>query len=144
MNQATEEKVQNRVQESLSRRVSESEIRSLTPTVGTPTAGPSAPSATMNLGLTFPSGGQSLDPLGSVPLPLNPDWQTQVRSIFFSEFTFRSDIAGMSGGHLEFLTELCREESSSQCLMEALDAVSFAYVSSRSSLSWLILRARQS
>ena len=100
--------------------------------------------AVMSLGLAFPSGGQSLDPLGSVPLPLSPDWQTQVRSIFFSEFTFRSDVAGMSGGHLEFLPELCREESSSQCLAEALDAVSFAYASSRSSLSWLILRARQS
>ncbi len=144
MNQATEEKVQTRVQESLSRRVSEGEIRSLTPTVGTLGAGPSAPMTTMNLSSAFPGGGQSFDPLGSVPLPLSPDWQTEVRSLFFSEFTFRSDVAGMSGGHLEFLPDLCREELSSQCLMEALDAVSFAYVASRSSLSWLILRARQS
>ena len=144
MNQATEEKVQTRVQESLSRRVSEGEIRSLTPTVGTPGAGPSAPSTTMNPSSAFLVGGQSLDPLGSVPLPLSPDWQTEVRSLFLSEFTFRSDVAYMSGGNLEFLPDLCREELGSRCLIEALDAVSFAYVASRSSLSWLILRARQS
>ncbi len=144
MNQATEEKVQTRIQESLSRRVSESEMRSLTPTVGTPGAGRSARTAMINPDSSFLGGGLSLDPLGSVPLPLNPDWQTQVSDYFLSEFTFCSDVTGMSGGHLEFLADLCREESRSQCLREALDAVSFAHVASRSSLSWLTLRARQS
>ncbi len=144
MNQAIEEKVQTRVQESLSRRVSEGEMRFLTPTVGTPGAGPSSRTAMTNPDSAFRGSGLSLDPLGSVPLPLSPDWQTQVSKFFFSEFTFRSDVAGMSGGHLEFLPDLCREESRSQCLTEALDAVSFAHVASRSSLSWLTLRARQS
>ena len=144
MNQATEEKVQTRVQESLSRRVSVGEISALTPTAGTPNAGPSAPTTTMNPSPAFPSGRQSLDPRGSVPLPLTPDWQTQVSSFFFSEFCFRSDVEGMSGGHLDYLPDLCGEENESQCLKEALDAVSFAHIASRSSLGWLTLRARQS
>lgn len=144
MNQATEEKVQTRIQESLIRRVSEGEMRSLTPTIGTPGAGPSAHTAMTNTGSGFLGGGLSLNPLGSVPVPLSPDWQTQVSNNFLSEFTFRSDLREMSGGHLEYLADLCREESRSQCLREALDAVSFAHVAAHSSLSWLTLRARQS
>ena len=144
MNQATEEKVQTRVQESLSRRISEGEIRSLTPTAGIPETRASASRSVLDQGSASSSSGLSLDPLGYVPLPLNPDWQTQVSDFFFSEFVFRSNVPGMSGGHLDYLLGLCREEPRSQCLREALDAVSFAHVASRSSLTWLTLRARQS
>ena len=144
MNQATEEKVQTRVQESLSRRVSQGEIRSLTPTAGTIGAGVSASTAVSNQGSASTGSGISLDPMGYVPLPLRPDWQAQVARFFFSEFTFRSGAIGVSVGHLEYLPDLCREEPKSQGLTEALDAVSFAHVASRSSLGWLILRARQS
>lgn len=149
MNQATEEKVQTRVQGNLSRRVSESEISFLNAAIEMPNlpvegVGSSSSAALVRPNPAFLGAGLSHDLLGSVPLPLSPDWPTEAPNLFFSEYIFSSDGPEMPGGHLEFLPELCREESQSQCLMEAIDAVSFANVATQSSLTWLTLRARKS
>lgn len=80
--------------------------------------------------------------LGSVPLPLSPDWASQAPAIFFADYVYCSPQPRYPGGYLEFLPSLCIEESQSSCLMEALDAVSFANLTSQSSLNWLIRRAR--
>lgn len=80
----------------------------------------------------------------SVPLPMSPDWSFQASCLFVADYVFVSEAQGTPDGFLEFLPKLCGEEPQSACLMEALDAVSFANLTNQSSLSWSNLRACKS
>lgn len=79
----------------------------------------------------------------SVPLPMSPDWSSQAPCLFFADYVFVSKMPGTPSGYLEFLPNLCAG-SQSVCLMQALDAVSFANLTNQSNLAWLNRRARRS
>ena len=83
-------------------------------------------------------------PVWPVISTINIDWEAEATQVFFSDYIIYSYGPGLAGGYLEFLPELCHEQSDCPCLMNALVAVSSAHVASQSSMTWLSVKARKS
>ena len=148
MNKAAEKRVQLRVQESKAKRGLSIEFPRGTSSAIATRPRPEGYDFSVSPDVTVSSSSsddRNFDRLiGPIPLPMSPDWSLQAPCLFFADYVFVSKTAGTPNGYLEFLPSLCCEESQSVCLMEALDAVSFAHLTNQSSLAWLNRRARRS
>ena len=81
---------------------------------------------------------------GLLAPPMSTDWDTQAIHQFFENFVIQADASRSSPGFLDFLPELYLEQTTDNCLSDAVKAVAFMYLSKRSSIQSFAVQARRS